>query len=124
MSTDELADRFLPVVVGARVGDAMGAPVEGMDAEDIRTRFGWISEFTGDGTDDSLMATLLAEGLLASGGHAGADEWADQLVRQRNLIDARKERFFPSVLTRSRSSRTGSRPAGWPRATWTPAARR
>jgi ADP-ribosylglycohydrolase len=98
MSTDELADRFLPVVVGARVGDAMGAPVEGMDAEDIQARFGWIGEFTGDGTDDSLMATLLAEALLASGGHAGADEWADQWVRQRDLIDARKERFFPSVL--------------------------
>jgi ADP-ribosylglycohydrolase len=98
VSTDELADRFLPVVVGARVGDAMGAPVEGMDAEDIRARFGWISDFTGDGTDDSLMATLLAEALLASGGHAGADEWADQWVRQRNLIDARRDRFFPSVL--------------------------
>jgi ADP-ribosylglycohydrolase len=98
MSADELTDRFLPVVVGARVGDAMGAPVEGMDAQDIRARFGWISEFSGDGTDDSLMATLLAEALLASGGHAGADEWADQWVRQRDLIDARRDRFFPSVL--------------------------
>jgi ADP-ribosylglycohydrolase len=93
-----LARRFLPVVVGARVGDAMGAPVEGLSFEEVETRFGWIEGFTGDGTDDSLMATLLADALLAGGGHAGADGWAAEWVRQRPLIDARKDRFFPSVL--------------------------
>jgi ADP-ribosylglycohydrolase len=97
-STDELARRFLPVIVGARVGDAMGAPAEGLDAEEIERRFGWIDTFSGDGTDDSLMAGLLADALLASGGHAGADEWAGEWIRQRDLIDARKDRFFPSVL--------------------------
>lgn len=96
--TDELARRFLPVVVGARVGDAMGAPVEGLDAGDIERRFGWVDTFTGDGTDDSLMARLLADALLASGGYAGADEWAAEWIRQRDLIDARRDRFFPSVL--------------------------
>jgi ADP-ribosylglycohydrolase len=94
----ELAQRFLPVVVGARVGDAMGAPTEGMHPEDIEARFGWLEEFTGDGTDDSLMATLLADALLASGGHAGADEWAAQWVGQRDRMLAKKDRFFPSVL--------------------------
>jgi ADP-ribosylglycohydrolase len=96
--TEELARRFLPVVVGARVGDAMGAPVEGLVAEDIERRFGWVDTFTGDGTDDSLMARLLADALLASDGYAGADEWAAEWIRQRDLIDARKDRFFPSVL--------------------------
>ncbi len=97
-ASTELARRFLPVVVGARVGDAMGAPSEGMSSEDISTRFGWIDSFTGDGTDDSLMATLLADALVASDGHAGADAWAAQLVTQRQLIDAKRNKFFPSVL--------------------------
>jgi ADP-ribosylglycohydrolase len=94
----ELAERFLPVVVGARVGDAMGAPTEGLSAEAIAERFGWVDGFTGDGTDDSLMATLLADALLDSGGHAGADEWAEQWVRQRDRMMARRDRFFVSVL--------------------------
>lgn len=96
--TTELARRFLPVVVGARVGDAMGAPTEGLSGEEIGKRFGWVDGFTGDGTDDSLMATLLADALLASGGHAGPDEWAAQWVGQRDLMQARRDRFFPSVL--------------------------
>jgi ADP-ribosylglycohydrolase len=96
--TAELARRFLPVVVGARVGDAMGSPVEGLTFDEIEARSGWIDRFTGDGTDDSLMATLLGEALLAGGGHARADGWAAELVRHRDLIDARRDRFFPSVL--------------------------
>jgi ADP-ribosylglycohydrolase len=97
-SPTELARRFLPVVIGARVGDAMGAPTEGMSAEDIRTRFGWLDSFSGDGTDDSLMATLLADALFASGGHAGADGWAEQWVGQRDRMQAIRDKFFPSVL--------------------------
>jgi ADP-ribosylglycohydrolase len=94
----ELARRFLPVVVGARVGDAMGAPTEGLSPEAIAERFGWVDTFTGDGTDDSLMASLLADALLASGGRAGVDEWAAEWVRQRDRMMERRDRFFPSVL--------------------------
>jgi ADP-ribosylglycohydrolase len=97
-SIKELARRFLPVVVGARVGDAMGAPSEGLNFEDIAERFGWIDTFAGDGTDDSLMATLLADALLATGGHAGADAWAHEWVQQRDRMLAIRDRFFPSVL--------------------------
>ncbi len=99
-STDEeeLARRFLPVVVGARAGDAMGTPTEGMTFETIRDRFGWVDGFTGDGTDDSLLASLLADALLATGGQAGLDEWAAEWVRQRDRILAKRDRFFPPVL--------------------------
>jgi ADP-ribosylglycohydrolase len=76
----------------------MGAPVEGLEAEDIRARFGWVDTFTGDGTDDSLMASLLADALLAGGGHAGADAWAAQWIAQRERMLAKRDRFFPSVL--------------------------
>lgn len=96
--TQELAARFLPVVIGARVGDAMGAPTEGLSFQDIVERFGWVDDFTGDGTDDSLMASLLADALLASDGYAGADEWGAQWVRQRDRMMAKRDRFFPSVL--------------------------
>jgi ADP-ribosylglycohydrolase len=102
LSTDaspvELTRRFLPVVVGARVGDAMGAPTEGMSPEAIAARFGWVDGFSGDGTDDSLMATLLADALLATDGFAGADAWAEQWVAQRERMLAIRDRFFPSVL--------------------------
>ena len=94
----ELSRRFLSVVVGARVGDAMGTPTEGMSAEEIQDRFGWVDGFSGDGTDDSLMASLLADSLTESGGYAGADEWAREWVRQRDRMLAKKDRFFPSVL--------------------------
>jgi ADP-ribosylglycohydrolase len=46
----DLADRILAVVVGARVGDAMGAPAEGMEPAEIERRYGWVADFTGTGT--------------------------------------------------------------------------
>jgi ADP-ribosylglycohydrolase len=95
---DELAVRFLPVVIGARVGDAMGTPTEAMDPGQIREQFGWVSDFAGDGTDDSLMATFLADALIETNGEAGADDWATQLLRHRDLVRAKQDKFFVSVL--------------------------
>lgn len=106
----ELARRFLAVVIGARVGDAMGAPTEGLSAEAITERFGWVEDFTGDGTDDSLMASLLADALLASGGRAGVDEWAAEWVGQRDRMMARRDKFFPSVLHIAEKLSYGSLP--------------
>jgi ADP-ribosylglycohydrolase len=83
MDRDELADRVFAIVIGAGVGDAMGAPTEGLEAGEIDRRYGWVADFTGTGTDDSLMAALLVEALVSSGGRAGADEWAKQLAAGR-----------------------------------------
>jgi ADP-ribosylglycohydrolase len=109
-ATRELASRFLPVVIGARVGDAMGAPSEGLSAAAIEERFGWIDTFEGDGTDDSLMASFLADALLASGGDAGVDEWAAEWVAQRDRMLAKADRFFPSVLHIAEKLRFGVAP--------------
>ncbi len=95
---DELTCRFLPVVVGARVGDAMGAPTEGLEPAEIDERFGWVSDFAGDGTDDSLMATMLAHALINTAGRAGADDWAAQWMAEAEAIKAKRNKFFLSVL--------------------------
>jgi ADP-ribosylglycohydrolase len=94
----DLSDRTLAVLVGARVGDAMGEPTEGMDAEEIERRYQWVAEFDGTGTDDSLMASLLIEALVSSGGRASQDEWAAQIAAGHELIQAQRQKFFISVL--------------------------
>lgn len=95
---DELTRRFLCVVIGARVGDAMGAPTEGMEPYEIKERFGWVSDFAGYGTDDSLMATMLADALIVTDGRACADDWATQWLAQSGSVHEKREKFFLSVL--------------------------
>jgi ADP-ribosylglycohydrolase len=107
---DDLADRILAVVVGARVGDAMGAPTEDMEPDEIERRYGWVADFTGTGTDDSLMASLLIEALVLSGGHASLDEWAVQIAAGHELIYAQRQNFFPSVLHLVEKLRSGVPP--------------
>jgi ADP-ribosylglycohydrolase len=108
---DELTTRFVPVVVGARVGDAMGTPTEGLEPSQIAERFGWVSDFAGDGTDDSLMATMLAQALVATDGHAGADDWAAQWLVERETIKAKRDKFFLSVLHTMQKLRYGWLPS-------------
>ena len=108
---DELTSRFLAVVVGARVGDAMGTPTEGLEPSEIADRFGWVSDFTGDGTDDSLMATMLAHALVETGGHAGADDWAVQWMAEGAAIKAKRDKFFLSVLHTMQKLRYGWLPS-------------
>jgi ADP-ribosylglycohydrolase len=98
MDGGDLSDRILAVLVGARVGDAMGEPAEGMDAAEIDRRYGWVTAFDGAGTDDSLMASLLIEALVSSGGVASQDEWAARIAAGHELIYAQRQKFFISVL--------------------------
>jgi ADP-ribosylglycohydrolase len=98
MNGGDLSDRILAVLVGARVGDAMGEPAEGMDAAEIDRRYGWVTAFDGAGTDDSLMASLLIEALVSSGGVASQDEWAERIAAGHELIYAQRQKFFISVL--------------------------
>jgi len=95
---DELTRRFLGVVIAARVGDAMGAPTEGLEPIEIRERFGWVNDFAGDGTDDSLMATMLANALVGTEGRAGADDWAAQWLEESISVREKQDKFFLSVL--------------------------
>lgn len=60
---------------GAAVGDALGGPVEHLTAEEIREKYGKITQMVGGGwlglepgehTDDTSMLLLVAEGILAN----------------------------------------------------------
>jgi ADP-ribosylglycohydrolase len=111
MSTPTIAERYRNVILASRVGDAMGTPTEILSAHEIEERFGWVTEFEGDGTDDSLMAAILAEALIAGGGSSGLDEWALAILRHRPDILAKRDKFFPSVLHLVEKLDSGYRPS-------------
>ncbi|WP_169582072.1 MULTISPECIES: ADP-ribosylglycohydrolase family protein [Microbacterium] len=102
---------FVRTILASRVGDAMGTPTENLTPTQIQERFGWVTQFSGDGTDDSLMATILAEALIATGGSAGPDEWAAGILAHRTEILGKSDKFFPSVLHLLEKLASGYRPA-------------
>ena len=68
--------RFRGCLLGLAVGDALGAPVEGMEAEEIGNRYGRLQEMVGGGpldlapghyTDDTAMALCIARSLQSLG---------------------------------------------------------
>ena len=96
MSDDRLRDRFRGALLGAMVGDALGAPVEGVDCDRIAELLGEIETLPAPEaelrravlgliagaelppgaaryTDDTQMTIGLAESLIACGGFDGAD---------------------------------------------------
>ncbi len=87
MNSVDLERRALGALVGAAVGDAMGAPVEGRSAAEIRAQYGPLTGFVSDtaaGTDDTDF-TLFNAYLLAAYGKriTLADverEWRDKLL--------------------------------------------
>ena len=70
-------------LLGGIIGDAMGAPAEGMPYEKIKEQFGWINNFEGAGTDDSAIKLILCDAIIKSGGHVTADEWADAFLANK-----------------------------------------
>ncbi len=104
-------NRFLNVVIAARVGDAMGTPTEGLSAAEINESFGWVTEFHGAGTDDTLLASVLAKVLVDTQGAARADDWAAELCKERPRILDKQQYFFASVLHLLEKLRRGYRPS-------------
>jgi ADP-ribosylglycohydrolase len=94
----QLHGRAYACLVAGLVGDAMGTPTENLEPDQIEARFDWVEQFSGAGTDDSLMKDLLAAALIATDGYATADDWAAQIAGQQALIRERRDRFFASVL--------------------------
>jgi ADP-ribosylglycohydrolase len=87
LNRDDLLRRARGALVGVAIGDAMGAPVEGRSAVDIRAEYGRVSGFLSDstaGTDDTdftlFNATLLATHGAAITVEQVEAEWRDKLL--------------------------------------------
>ena len=80
-------DRIHGAMLGQAIGDALGAPTEGMTRAEIRAVHGRVTDFVDDdpaGTDDTEYAVLTAQLLLVHGhGLTPADvtaRWRDCLL--------------------------------------------
>jgi ADP-ribosylglycohydrolase len=82
-------DRVYGALIGQAVGDALGAPTEGMTRAEITEKFDWVSGFVSDdpaGTDDTEYAVLTARTVLEHGHQMTPEDvaqaWRDNLVAQ------------------------------------------
>ena len=99
ITSSVLYDKTLGCLMAGLIGDAMGTPSEGMDFKDIETKYGWLDDFSSDGTDDTVMKDLLSDALIRSEGFAGADDWAAVwLDKYKEIFGQKVGKFFPSVL--------------------------
>lgn len=76
-------------LIGLAIGDAMGAPTEGMTRQQVAERYGRIVTFTDEnaiGTDDTEYAVLTARAVIRRGadfsGEDVAADWLDALAQQ------------------------------------------
>jgi len=101
---DLLLSKTLGCLYGGAIGDALGAPAEGRMPEEIRARYGYITDLVegwdgpsdlgkGDGryTDDTHMAQLLSRCYIERGDHLDAHEFMRRIVP----LMARETRWVP-----------------------------
>jgi ADP-ribosylglycohydrolase len=110
MNRDDLLRRARGALLGVAIGDAMGAPVEGRSAAEIRAQYGHVTGFFNDtavGTDDTDF-TLFNAYLLATYGPSITltqveHEWRDKLLSGRYFY--RPGGFSDVVSTRNLQAR-------------------
>jgi ADP-ribosylglycohydrolase len=106
-----LVEKAYGCLIGGLIGDAMGTPTENMEPEAIESNWGWVEDFEGDGTDDSILKYLLCEALVETQGYATADDWATVWLKYRHeIFGPKKNRFFVSVIQTMRKLETGYLP--------------
>lgn len=77
---------FRGSLVGLAVGDALGMPVEGLSEEDIRSKFGLLTQIidglrpAGSVTDDTMQMLCVAES-IAENGHFDPDDIMRRLLQ-------------------------------------------
>jgi ADP-ribosylglycohydrolase len=87
MNRERVKNKVMGCLLGGLIGDAMGAPVEGWLYQRIAEEKGFIDDFEGAGTDDSLIKLILCEAILESGGYVTADDFAAAFLRHRKDYD-------------------------------------
>ncbi|MCY4146099.1 MAG: ADP-ribosylglycohydrolase family protein [Chloroflexi bacterium] len=98
--TDQLLQKVQGCLYGGAIGDAMGAPAEWRSPDEIRARYGYITDLVeawdgedtrgrGQGryTDDSHMVQLLCECYREHGDHLDAHEFFRRIVPKMALED-------------------------------------
>jgi ADP-ribosylglycohydrolase len=81
----DLLDKARGCMSGLAVGDALGRPVEGMSAEEIRSKYGSVKDFlnvTPGGSDDTEYALLTASALIKYGTSITSEDFADFWVEK------------------------------------------
>ncbi len=73
-------DKTLGCLLGGLIGDAMGAPVEGMHYKKIAEKYGQVNDFEGSGTDDSAIKRILCDALIKYNGEITADEFFESFL--------------------------------------------
>lgn len=79
----ELFNKVYGCLLGGLIGDAMGAPAEGLTYQQVAEQFGWLDDFEGAGTDDSAIKLILCEAIIENGGYVTADEFAAAFLRNK-----------------------------------------
>lgn len=98
VKTTVLYSKALGCILGGIIGDALGTPSEGRDYRFIEEKFGWIDDFEGTGTDDTIMKNLLAKALINSRGYGGRDDWAQEWLNDwQAIFGEKRSKFFISV---------------------------
>ncbi len=83
MSKSILFKKVYGCLLGGLIGDAMGAPAEGKNFQEIEKEFGKINDFEGEGTDDSIVKSILCQAIIENGGYISADEWAKSFLENK-----------------------------------------
>ena len=84
MNKNILWNKVYGSLLAGVMGDAMGAPSEGMTYQEIEKEFGYINDFSGAGTDDSAIKLILCEAILNNNGYVTADEFADAFLNNKD----------------------------------------
>jgi ADP-ribosylglycohydrolase len=94
-----LFDKVLGCLLGGEIGDAMGAPAENKTYQQIIAEYGEITDFSGYGTDDSVLKHILCDAIVRTEGYPTADAWAAEWLNQEHrFISIESQFFFTPVM--------------------------
>ena len=84
MNDTLLYQRVYGSLIGGIIGDAMGAPGEGKTWQQIEEAHGWVEDFEGVGTDDTVIKHILCQAIIAHDGDITADEFAASFLKSKD----------------------------------------